>query len=81
MRYIPHTEHDIGSMLAVLGLQSVDELFAHLPHALRAQAHIDLPPGLSEVGLRGCLTELAGHNLSDPSAVFLGAGEDISSDT
>ena len=75
MRYIPHTEHDIGSMLAVLGLQSVDELFAHLPHALRAQAHIDLPPGLSEVGLRGCLTELAGHNLSDPAAaVFLGAG-------
>ncbi len=75
MRYIPHTEHDIESMLAVLGLRSVDALFAHLPPALRAEAHIDLPPGLSEADLRGRLTELAGQNLSDPAgAVFLGAG-------
>ena len=35
MRYIPHTEQDIGSMLAVLGLGSVDELFSHLPDSLR----------------------------------------------
>ena len=75
MRYIPHTEHDIESMLAALGLRSVDALFAHLPDALRAKAHIDLPPGLSEADLRGRLTELAGQNLGDPAAVvFLGAG-------
>lgn len=75
MRYIPHTEHDIESMLAALGLRSVDALFAHLPDALRAKAHIDLPPGLSEADLRGRLTGLAGQNLGDPAAVvFLGAG-------
>ena len=59
MRYIPHTEQDIGSMLAVLGLGSVDELFSHLPDSLRAQAHIALPPGVSEAELRDRLTELA----------------------
>lgn len=75
MRYIPHTEHDIESMLAALGLRSVEALFAHLPDALRAKAHIDLPPGLSEADLRGRLTGLAGQNLGDPAAVvFLGAG-------
>ncbi len=73
MRYIPHTEQDIGSMLAVLGLESVDALFSHLPDGLRAQAHIALPPGVSEAELRDRLTELADQNLG-ATAVFLGAG-------
>ena len=60
-------------MLAVLGLGSVDELFSHLPDTLRAQAHIALPPGVSEVELRDRLTELADQNLG-AVAVFLGAG-------
>ena len=75
MRYIPHTEQDIGSMLRVLGLGSVDALFSHLPDSLRAQAHLALPSGVSETELRGRLTELAARNLSAPTdAVFLGAG-------
>lgn len=62
-------------MLAVLGLGSVDELFSHLPDGLRAQAHLALPPGVSEVELRNRLTELADQNLGAPAAaVFLGAG-------
>ncbi len=60
-------------MLAVLGLESVDELFSHLPDSLRAQAHIALPPGVSEAELRDQLTELADQNLG-AAAVFLGAG-------
>ena len=60
-------------MLAVLGLGSVDELFSHLPDGLRAQAHLALPPGVSEVELRNRLTELADQNLG-AAAVFLGAG-------
>lgn len=62
-------------MLAVLGLGSVDELLSHLPAGLRAQAHLALPPGVSEVELRNRLTELADQNLSESAAaVFLGAG-------
>ena len=60
-------------MLAVLGLGSVDELFSHLPDSLRAQAHIALPPGVSEAELRDRLTELADQNRG-AAAIFLGAG-------
>src|SRR5262245_50838268 len=75
MRYIPHTESDIASMLATVGGRSVAELFAHLPETLRSQAAIDLPPGLSEAGVRSCLAELAATNRVSPDVVsFLGAG-------
>ena len=60
-------------MLAVLGLGSVDALFSHVPDSLRAQAHLALPPGVSEVELRNRLTELADRNLG-ADAIFLGAG-------
>ena len=60
-------------MLAVLGLGSVDALFSHVPDSLRAQAHLALPPGVSEAELRDRLTELADQNLG-VAAVFLGAG-------
>jgi len=75
MRYIPHTESDIASMLATIGARSVAELFAHLPATLRSRATIDLPRGLSEAGVRARLTELATMNRVSPDVVsFLGAG-------
>ncbi|MBM4254320.1 MAG: aminomethyl-transferring glycine dehydrogenase subunit GcvPA [Deltaproteobacteria bacterium] len=75
MRYIPHTDSDIAFMLATIGAGSVADLFAHLPEALRSQAAIDLPLGLSEAGVRSRLTELAATNRVSPETVaFLGAG-------
>jgi len=75
MRYIPHTEHDIAAMLAVLGVSSVDDLFTHLPSDLRSQAAINLPTGLSESQIRNRLTSLAQANRVAPEVVsFLGAG-------
>src|SRR5262249_55847362 len=75
MRYIPHTDHDIAAMLAALGVNSVDDLFAHLPEELRAQAAIDLLPGRSESEVRECLTTLAGTNLvSSGTLPFPGGG-------
>lgn len=74
MRYVPHTDTDIAAMLALLGVQSVDELLAHLPQTLRDQASIDLPLGLSESGVRDRLAELAGKNLLNAPSVFLGGG-------
>ncbi len=35
--YIPHTGDEVESMLAFLGLTSVEELFAVVPEALRLQ--------------------------------------------
>ncbi|MGH8006891.1 MAG: aminotransferase class V-fold PLP-dependent enzyme, partial [Candidatus Binatia bacterium] len=74
MRYIPHTDHDIAALLATLGLGSVDDLFAHLPEELRAQAAITLPPGLSESGVRDRLTMLASANQAGAPDTFLGGG-------
>jgi glycine cleavage system P protein (glycine dehydrogenase) subunit 1 len=75
MRYIPHTDHDIASMLATLGKSSVDDLFAHLPAELRARAAVELPPGKSESAVREHLTSLAATNLVSPEVLaFIGAG-------
>jgi len=75
MRYIPHTESDVASMLATIGAGSIAELFAHLPETLRSRATIDLLPGLSEAGVRSRLAELASTNRVSPETVsFLGAG-------
>jgi glycine dehydrogenase subunit 1 len=72
MPYAPHTEDDRQRMLAALGLDSVDELFAGIPPSVRAGG-LDLPAGLSEVELAAELSALAGRNRVD-LASFLGAG-------
>jgi glycine dehydrogenase subunit 1 len=72
--YIPLTDDDRRAMLATVGAESTDELFADIPAEHRNPA-LDLPPALSEADLLRELTELAGHNRSTaelPS--FLGAG-------
>ena len=74
MRYIPHSDHDIEQMLKVIGVESVDELLAHIPQTLRDHASIDLPLGLPESGVRDRLAELAGKNQVNTPSVFLGGG-------
>ena len=72
--YIPLTDDDRRAMLATVGAQSTDELFADIP-AEHRDPPLDLPPALSEADLLRELTELAGRNRSTaelPS--FLGAG-------
>ena len=75
MRYIPHTDQDIAAMLATLGIESVYDIFAHLPEELQTRAVIDLPPGMSESQVRERLTTLARANQVGPDTVtFLGGG-------
>ena len=75
MRYIPHTKHDVATMLTAIGAKTVDELFAHISEELRQQAAIQLSPGLSETDTIARLTVLAKANRTAPDTVaFLGAG-------
>jgi len=75
MRYIPHTDHDITAMLAALGVESVDSLFAQVPEDLRVRAKIDLPPGVSEAEVRARLSVLAVANRVAPATLpFVGGG-------
>ena len=73
--YSPHTPQDIAAMLAAIGVDSIDDLFAHVPANLRARAAIALPAGLTEPELLRDVGALAARNagVSGP-AVFLGAG-------
>jgi glycine dehydrogenase subunit 1 len=72
MAYGPHTEGDRERMLAELGLDSVDALFADIPADLRASG-LDLPDPEPELELAARLQALAGRNLTDVVS-FLGAG-------
>jgi glycine dehydrogenase subunit 1 len=59
-------------MLATLGLDSVDALFADIPDELRASP-LDLPPPEPELELAARLRTLAARNRTDLTS-FLGAG-------
>jgi glycine dehydrogenase subunit 1 len=72
MAYSPHTEADRRRMLAAIGVESVEDLFADIPAAVRA-SRFELPPPLAEQEVRAELARLAGRNrIAEVS--FLGAG-------
>jgi glycine cleavage system P protein (glycine dehydrogenase) subunit 1 len=72
MDFTPHTQQDRSEMLAALGLESVEDLFAEIPPELRVKSW-DLPAAKSELEVSGHLSRLAelnGHKLT----CFLGGG-------
>ncbi len=72
MAYGPHTDQDRATMLAAIGVASVDELFSDIPSSLRASG-LGLPEPESEVELSDRLRGLADRNRVDLVS-FLGAG-------
>jgi glycine cleavage system P protein (glycine dehydrogenase) subunit 1 len=75
MQFAPHTDEDVRAMLDACGLQSVDQLFDHLPSAVRLDRELDIPAGLSEMELIGELRRLAGRNRHvDEVVCFAGGG-------
>ncbi|MDE0824681.1 MAG: aminomethyl-transferring glycine dehydrogenase subunit GcvPA [Dehalococcoidia bacterium] len=72
--YIPSTVDEQAEMLAALGIDSIDQLFADIPDEFRNPT-LDLPAPLSELEIQQELGQMAGKNRpmgSGPS--FLGAG-------
>jgi glycine dehydrogenase subunit 1 len=73
--YQPHTDQDVSRMLAALGIDDVDTLFAPIPAELRAPTDLDLPRPHAEQEVTAELTRLAGRNRHlDELTCFLGAG-------
>jgi glycine dehydrogenase subunit 1 len=72
MAYGPHTNEDRARMLAAIGVESVDDLFADIPPSLRA-SKLELASPESEAELTVRLRGLASRNRVD-LASFLGAG-------
>lgn len=75
MPYLLNTEADRQAMLAAIGAQSIDELFAPIPAELRLGRALDIPPAVGELALTLEMRKAAGKNLSPSKAVcFQGAG-------
>jgi len=72
--YIPHTDDEIATMLASLGLASLDELFAAIPEAIRVHGAIELAAGVSEPDVLAHLESLAGRNGRDGHGLICFAG-------
>ncbi|MDQ1359322.1 MAG: glycine dehydrogenase subunit 1 [Acidimicrobiaceae bacterium] len=71
--YVPHTDDELATMLATLGLTSLDELFDCIPAALRLAGGLELADGLSEPDTLAAVAELAGRNHGG-LVCFAGAG-------
>ena len=71
MPFIPHTQDDIGEMLATLGAAGIDELFDEIPERLRA-GELNLPEGLGEMAISRLMQKRAADNRR--LICFAGAG-------
>jgi glycine dehydrogenase subunit 1 len=60
--FTPHTPADIERMLGSLGLDSCEDLFSHLPAAVRLTRPLDLPGPLAEAEVMKHLGALASRN-------------------
>lgn len=69
--FTSNTPENIQEMLAKIGVEKVEDLFAAIPAAVRYPA-LRLPPALTEAALTRHLQELAGKN--KPLSNFIGAG-------
>ena len=75
MRFAPHTDDDVDAMLAACGLDSIDQLFEHIPDGVRLDRPLDLPAGVSEMEILSDLRSLAARNRhADDLICFAGGG-------
>ncbi|HEX4988960.1 MAG TPA: glycine dehydrogenase, partial [Candidatus Binatia bacterium] len=75
MRYTPHTPSDQEQMLRTIGIDSIEQLYQHIPETLRNRAKIELPGGLTELAVRRRLAALASRNVTATDwSFFLGGG-------
>lgn len=75
MRYTPHTPSDKERMLRAIGLDSIEELYQHIPKTLRERGKIDLPEGLTELAVHKRLGALASKNATPSDwSLFFGGG-------
>ncbi|MCB0861799.1 MAG: aminomethyl-transferring glycine dehydrogenase subunit GcvPA [Solirubrobacterales bacterium] len=73
--YTPATDPERAEMLARIGVESIDELFAQIPADIRLDRPLDLEDGMSESEVYRFMAGLADTNLdAERIPSFLGAG-------
>ncbi len=73
MRYLPKSEAERKEMLASLGVDSIERLYAHLPQDVLLDRPLDIPPGKSEYEIIDWFRARGDENAVG-HASFLGAG-------
>ncbi len=75
MRYLPHSDEDRQAMLARIGVEAIDDLFAEVPVAARLDGLDNIPDGRSELEVERIMSAMARRNVAAGSVpFFLGAG-------
>lgn len=71
--YVPSTLQERQEMLESIGLSSIDQLFSHIPDALKLKWELNLPSGMSELEVSSAMKKIAAKNVVFGS-IFRGAG-------
>ena len=71
-KYFPHTESDLQAMMEVVGIKSLDELYAEVPESVRFRGDYQLPSEMSELEVRQLFEQLGSQN--QQLVCFAGAG-------
>jgi glycine dehydrogenase subunit 1 len=75
MRYLPHTDEDVASMLDTVGVDSLKSLFSSIPQDCWRDTSLDLPEALTEWELNDTMAALSDTIANAPQAKrFIGAG-------
>jgi len=73
LRYLPKSESERQAMLNACGVNTPEELFAHLPEEVRLNRPLNLAPGISEYEIVQYFRDRASE-CANGYASFLGAG-------
>ena len=75
MRYLPNTDSERSAMLAAIGVDSIDALFADVPDAARLDGLVDLPLHQSEQAVSKWFARRSARNMAASDVPFFcGAG-------
>ena len=72
MPFIPHTDQDVGEMLAAIGAPDIEALFDEIPARLRVASLPEVPAGLSELEVMQLMQARARQD--GRPLCFIGAG-------
>ena len=71
-KFFPHTESDLQAMMDIVGIKSLDELYAEVPESVRFRGDYQLPSEMSELEVRQLFEQLGSQNRQ--LLCFAGAG-------
>lgn len=71
--FVPNTKAQQQEMLREIGFEKLDDLFAHIPDAVKFKEELDLPSGMSEMEAGKQIRKIAAKNRIYDT-VFRGAG-------